>query len=52
MEEIRNKVAESSLITFNLEDLYQVGPRSAFDLADFLFEGIDLAGERLSPTTY
>jgi len=42
MEEIRNKVAESSLITFNLEDLYQVGTRSVFDLADFLFEGLIL----------
>lgn len=38
MEEIRNKVAESSLITFNLEDLYQLGPRSTFDLKDFLFQ--------------
>lgn len=41
-EEIRNKVAESSLITFNLEDLYQVGPRLTFDLKDFLFEGLIL----------
>lgn len=42
MEEIRNKVAESGLITFNLEDLYQVGPRSFFDLKDFLFEELIL----------
>jgi len=41
-EEIRNKVAESSLITFNLEDLYQVGERKTFDLKDFLFEGLIL----------
>jgi hypothetical protein len=41
-EEIRNKVAESGLITFNLEDLYQVGPRKSFDLKDFLFEGLIL----------
>lgn len=41
-DEIRNKVAESSLITFNLEDLYQVGPRLTFDLKDFLFEGLIL----------
>ncbi len=41
-EEIRNKVAESALITFNLEDLYQVGPRKTFDLKDFLFEGLIL----------
>jgi hypothetical protein len=41
-DEIRNKVAESSLVTFNLEDLYQVGPRLTFDLKDFLFEGLIL----------
>ncbi|MCF8459868.1 MAG: DUF2480 family protein [Flavobacteriales bacterium] len=40
--EIRNKVAESTLITFNLEDLYQVGERKSFDLKDFLFEGLIL----------
>lgn len=39
---IRNKVAESSLITFNLEDIYQIGARSVFDLKDFLFEGLIL----------
>ena len=39
-EEIRNKVAESSLITFNLEDLYQLGSRSVFDLKNFLYEGL------------
>jgi len=39
---IRNKVAESTLITFNLEDLYQVGERKTFDLKDFLFEGLML----------
>ena len=41
-EEIRNKVAESALITFNLEDLYQVGPRLTFDLKNFLFEELIL----------
>ena len=41
-DEIRNKVAESALITFNLEDLYQVGQRKTFDLKDFLFEGLIL----------
>ena len=41
-EEIRNKVAESGLITFNLEDMYQLGSRSMFDLKDFLFEGLIL----------
>ena len=41
-EEIRNKVAESGLITFNLEDLYQVGTRRTFDLKHFLFQGLIL----------
>jgi hypothetical protein len=40
VSEIRNKVDESGLITFNLEDLYQVGERKTFDLKDFLFEGL------------
>lgn len=40
--EIRNKVAESSLITFNLEELYQAGERKTFDLKDFLFEELML----------
>lgn len=42
VNEIRNKVDESGLITFNLEDLYQVGERKTFDLKDFLFEGLIL----------
>ena len=41
-DEIRNKVAESGLITFNLEELYQVGERKTFDLKDFLYEGLIL----------
>ena len=41
-DEIRNKVDESGLITFNLEDLYQLGDRKTFDLKDFLFEGLIL----------
>ena len=41
-EEIRNKVDESGLITFNLEDHYQVGDRKVFDLKEFLFEGLIL----------
>lgn len=40
--EIRNRVEESGLITFNLEDLYQKGPRSVFDLKTFLFEELML----------
>ena len=40
--EIRNKVDESGLIIFNLEDLYRVGDRKTFDLKEFLFEGLIL----------
>ncbi|MFC2175874.1 DUF2480 family protein [Bacteroidota bacterium] len=40
--EIRNRVDESGLVTFNLEDLYQVGSRKAFDLKEFLFEELIL----------
>lgn len=41
-EEIRNKVAESALITFNLEELYRIGERKTFNLKDFLFEELIL----------
>ena len=37
MEEIRNKVAESGLITINLEQYYPDHQPLAFDLKDFLF---------------
>jgi hypothetical protein len=40
--EITNKVAESGLITFNLEELYQEGKRVQLDLADQLFQGLIL----------
>ncbi|MGB0917204.1 MAG: DUF2480 family protein [Flavobacteriales bacterium] len=40
--EIKNRVEESGLLTFNLEDLYQVGERKTFDLKNFLFEGLML----------
>ncbi|MCL6274380.1 DUF2480 family protein [Muricauda sp. 2012CJ35-5] len=42
MSEIRNRVAESKLITFDLEDLYQEGQRAVVDIKDWLFEGIIL----------
>lgn len=35
--EIRNKVAESGLINFDLSDLLPKGPRRGIDLKDFLF---------------
>lgn len=42
MEEIRNRVAESKLITFDLEDLYQQGRREVLDIKDWLYEGFIL----------
>lgn len=42
MAEIVNKVAQSSLKTFNLEDYYPVGERKRIDIKDWLFEGIIL----------
>lgn len=44
MEEdfIVNKVAESGLITINLEEYYPKGERVLFDIKDYLFQGIIL----------
>ncbi|AVR44998.1 hypothetical protein C7S20_06775 [Christiangramia fulva] len=41
-DEIINKVAESKLVTFNLEDYYPAGDRVLFDLSDWLHEGFVL----------
>lgn len=41
-EEIINRVANSKLMTFNLEDLYPKGERLAFDISSWLLEGIVL----------
>ncbi|WP_037318725.1 DUF2480 family protein [Salegentibacter sp. Hel_I_6] len=41
-EEIINRVANSKLITFNLEDYYQEGERVIFDVKDWLLEGFVL----------
>lgn len=41
-EEIVNRVAQSKLITFNLEDHYPQGERFLFDLSHWLFEGFVL----------
>lgn len=38
MEEIRNKVAESGLITLSLEDYYPRAPRLDLDIAPWLYE--------------
>ncbi|MDO5607484.1 MAG: DUF2480 family protein [Capnocytophaga sp.] len=38
-DEIVNRVANSSLVVFDLEDYYPEGKRMDFDLKDFLWEG-------------
>jgi hypothetical protein len=40
--EIRNRVAESNLVTFNLEDFYPEGSRFEFDVTPWLLEGVVL----------
>jgi len=41
-ESIVNKVAESGLITFDLEEFYPKGEIAVFDLKDYLFMGLIL----------
>lgn len=41
-DEIVNRVAQSKLVTFDLEDLYPSGERTLFDISDWLFEGLIL----------
>ncbi|GAA4233568.1 DUF2480 family protein [Postechiella marina] len=41
-DEIINRVANSKLITLNLEDYYPDGKRILFDIKDWLFEGFVL----------
>jgi hypothetical protein len=41
-EEIENKVAQSALVNFNLEDHYTDGERSVIDIRKYLDEGIVL----------
>ena len=40
--EIRNRVAESSLITFDLEEYYNQSPRVILDIKDQLYQGMVL----------
>lgn len=42
MDGIKNKVAESKLVTIDLDDLYTPGPRVVYDVARHLFEGLVL----------
>ncbi|SHI53075.1 DUF2480 family protein [Pseudozobellia thermophila] len=39
---IVNRVAQSKLLTFDLEDYYQEGSRVLFDISEWLYEGIIL----------
>jgi hypothetical protein len=41
-DEIINRVANSKLVTINLEDYYPQGERVLFDIKDWLFEGFVL----------
>ena len=41
-KEIVNRVANSPLLLFNLEEYYHPGERVLFDIKDFLFQGIIL----------
>ncbi len=41
-DEIVNRVAQSKLVTINLEDYYPKGERVALDIKDWLFEGLIL----------
>lgn len=40
MDKIINRVANSKLITIDLEDWYIEGTRTVFDISDWLFEGL------------
>ncbi|TFV92205.1 DUF2480 family protein [Algoriphagus kandeliae] len=42
MSEIINRVAQSSLVSLNLEEFYPKEERVLFDLQDFLFQGLVL----------
>jgi len=42
LEEIKNKVAQSSLMNIDLEDYYPLGERIVFDIKDWLFQEIIL----------
>lgn len=41
-DEIVNRVAQSKLVVFDLEDFYPKGKRVLFDIKDWLFEGLVL----------
>ena len=41
-DEIINRIANSKLVTIDLEDFYPKGKRIVFDIKDWLFEGLIL----------
>ncbi|RRQ49929.1 DUF2480 family protein [Maribacter algicola] len=49
-EEIVNRVAQSKLVTFNLEDHYPAGERKLLDIKDWLYEGIILREKEFRTT--
>ena len=49
-EEIINRVANSKLVTFNLEDYYPKGERILFDIKDWLLEGFVLREKEFRQT--
>lgn len=49
-EEIVNRVANSPIITFNLEDLYQAGNRYVIDISHWLHEGFILREKEFRET--
>ena len=48
---IVNRIAESALITFDLEDLYQIGERKSIDLSQWLFKGLILKEKEYRATS-
>ncbi len=50
MDEIVNKVAQSKLITLNLEDYYPEGKREMLDISTWLYEGLLLKEKEFRAT--
>ncbi|QWX83736.1 DUF2480 family protein [Cellulophaga sp. HaHaR_3_176] len=50
MDEIVNRVSESKLITFDLEDYYPKGNRVVIDVKDWLYEGFILREKEFRST--
>lgn len=48
--QIKNRVAESTLATLDLEDFYSAGQRSAIDLSQWLEEGLVLREKKFRDT--